>query len=323
MIDVARAIIREPDVANATAYRHRVNRLAATYVVAFSASVTGMVLLVWRGRLFVTLSQRSNVETLTIAFFLLLFAYLALLTARAAWGAFRIATFRLRALAVRDPGAVERRKIAALGSPRSDAAVALNLALERIDQPGEPFEIEVADDVAPVGRLRIDGVRVQHSAVHRDGSNNLLAFFVRQVAEVLRIDPDLLEIVQWKAIDEEGWHQYVATADAISNLGRRLGDNREPVWPHLKLTPEQCDEVGRRLSRLCPTIRDEAFLPQFEFEAEHKVPIIPEPLGIVSLQRRESRVDPLSSMTSVTAVVLLVVGIVIWFIVRPPWVPGA
>jgi hypothetical protein len=40
------------------------------------------------------------------------------------------------------------------------------------------------------------------------------------------------------------------------------------------------------------------------------------------LARREPRVDPLSSMGVSLAIVAIVVGVLIWFILRPPWVPG-
>ena len=50
--------IREPDVSDATHYRRRVNRLAFIYVALLLAAVVGFALLVWRGRFFVTLTQR-------------------------------------------------------------------------------------------------------------------------------------------------------------------------------------------------------------------------------------------------------------------------
>ena len=56
------------------AYVRRVHRLALAYVCLFFASLVGIFLLVWWGQFFVTLTQRSNVETLTIAFFIVLVA---------------------------------------------------------------------------------------------------------------------------------------------------------------------------------------------------------------------------------------------------------
>jgi len=282
--------------------------------------VAGIALLLVHGRLFVALSQRSNVETLTIAFFLLFFAYIALICARGAWGGLRIGVFRLAARLARDPKRVERQKIAALGRSRKRQAVAVNLLLERAGHPGEPFEVRVADDAGSVGTIRVDGARIEHHAAHREGSNDLLAYFVHQVSRVRGADPDELDVVRWKSIDDEGWYQYVAGVESMRMLGRRIGG--EPLWPRLTLSQAQCDELERRMGAICRAVREEAFLPQLEYEGEHKIPIIPEPLGIISLGRRERRVDPLSSMGVALVIVAAVVALIVWFIVRPPWVPG-
>jgi hypothetical protein len=319
-MDAARRIIREPDVSDPRHYRRRVAELAAVYVAMFTLSAAGIVLLLVYGRLFVTLSQRSNVETLTIAFFLLFFGYIALISARGAWGGLRIGAYRIAARLARNPRAVERRKIAALGASSSRQAVAVNLLIEREDRPGEPFELRVADESGCVGTIRVDGVRVEHRSGHREGSSEMLAYFVRQVSKVLGSDPEELEVVHWKAVDDEGWYQYVAGVESMRLLGRRLGG--DPLWPRLTLSQAQCDELERRMAAVCRAVREEAFLPQLEYEGEHKIPIIPEPLGIISIGRHERRVDPLSSMGLALVIVAAAIALIIWFIVRPPWVPG-
>lgn len=320
-MDAARTLIREPDVDSPREYRRRVLLLALIYVVLFTLCLVGVALLLLFGRFFVGLSQRSNVETLVIAFFLVLFGYLALLTARGAVGGLRVLGYRLRARLASDRDAIEHRKIGQLGPVRKGPAVAMNRALERSDRPGEPFDVVVRDQVGSVGRIRIEGVKLQHFDAFRSGSNDLLAFFTRQVCQVLKTDPDDLDVVVWGAIDEESWHQYVGVAESMRALGRRLGDGA-PIWPTMTLSPEQCGELERRLGEVCGAVREEAFLPQLEYEGEHKIPIIPEPLGIISLGRSERRVDPLASMGSALVVVALIVGLLIFFIVRPPWVPG-
>jgi hypothetical protein len=319
-MDAARRLIREPDVSDPRHYRRRVAELAAIYVAIFTLSTAGIVLLLLHGRLFVTLSQRSNVETLTIAFFLLFFGYIALITGRGAWGGLRIAAFRLAARFGCDPDRVERRKIAALGDASNRRAVAVNLLIEQAAHPGEPFEVRVADDAGSVGTIWIEGARIEHRAGHREGSNELLAYFVRQVSAVLGSDPEELDVVHWKAVDDEGWYQYVAGVESMRLLGRRLGG--APLWPRLTLSRAHCEELERRMSAICRAVRDEAFLPQLEYEGEHKIPIIPEPLGIISLGRHERRVDPLSSMGLALAIVAVAVALIVLFIVRPPWVPG-
>jgi hypothetical protein len=319
-MDAGRRLIREPDVSDPPHYRRRVSELGAIYVAIFVLSAAGIALLIGHGRLFVTLSQRSNVETLTIAFLLLFFGYIVSLSARGAWGGLRIGAYRLAARLTGDPKRIEQRKIAALGQSGKRQAVAINFLLEREGRPGEPFEVRLADAAGSVGNIRVDGARLEHRSGHREGSNELLAYFVRQVSSVLGLDPEELEIVQWKSVDDEGWYQYVATVDCMRRLARRLGG--APLWQRLALSAEQCDELERRMGAICRAVRDEAFLPQLEYEGEHKIPIIPEPLGIISIGRRERRVDPLSSMGLALVIVAAAIALIVWFIVRPPWVPG-
>ena len=102
-------------------------------------------------------------------------------------------------------------------------------------------------------------------------------------------------------------------------LGRKLGAQ---VWPAVRITDTARAALADDLAALAPALREEAFLPDWEFQGEHKLPIIPEPLGIISLSRAERRVDPLSSLTAALAVVLVVLGLLAYFIARPPWVPG-
>jgi hypothetical protein len=94
------------------------------------------------------------------------------------------------------------------------------------------------------------------------------------------------------------------------------------AWPTVVITEAQRESLENDLSALCPALRSEAFLPDWEFQGEHKLPIIPEPLGIISLSRKEKRVDPLSAMVAAVSIVAIVVALVIFFIVRPPWIPG-
>ena len=85
-MDAARTLIREPDVDSPRQYRRRVLLLAVIYIVLFTLCLVGIGLLLLFGCFFVGLSQRSNVEMLVIAFFLVLFGYLALITSRSTTG---------------------------------------------------------------------------------------------------------------------------------------------------------------------------------------------------------------------------------------------
>ena len=88
--DIARLVLEEPGVSDPAHYRRRVRRLAIVHFALFFLSLVGFALLIWQGELFVTLAQRTNVETLTITFLLLFFGYFAVVTAPGARGALRI-----------------------------------------------------------------------------------------------------------------------------------------------------------------------------------------------------------------------------------------
>src|SRR5690242_6212655 len=109
MANVIQQAIREPSTENAAHYAQRVHRLAAAYTALFAGSVLGLGLLLWQAQLYVTLAQRSNVETLTLAFFLLFFAYLAALSFAGARGACRILAFAVQVRGGADWSAVEQR----------------------------------------------------------------------------------------------------------------------------------------------------------------------------------------------------------------------
>jgi hypothetical protein len=315
-VDLVKHIVSEPGTDSPESYARRVRRLAALYVVLFASSLTGAVLLAWQGKHFVTLAQRSNVETLVILFFLVFFAYLAALSSRGAIGALRLATF-----AVRERAAAEKQKADALGPPRGEGpTVAVNALLERESAPGTSFTIPVADEHGPMGSLLIDGATIRHVLARRDGSVNLLAYFVRQVSLMLdeRHEEDI-DIVEWGSLDEDGLMKWSALTRFARALGDKLGAQ---LWPVHRLSDADCAELERRLSAICPALRSEGFLPAWEYSADHKLPVIPEPLGLVTLGRSEKRVDPLPSMAFATLVVVATVLLIAVFVIWPPWVPG-
>ncbi|HZX95865.1 MAG TPA: hypothetical protein VFE90_15190, partial [Myxococcales bacterium] len=86
-------VVSEPGAESAEGFARRVRILGATYLVLFCASCAGTVVVALHGKLFVTLAQRSNVETLTILFMLVFYTYLAAISARGAVGAVRIALY--------------------------------------------------------------------------------------------------------------------------------------------------------------------------------------------------------------------------------------
>jgi hypothetical protein len=319
MSQIERHFIREPGADTARDYALRVRRLAAAYTGLFVLSLAGMGVLVWRAQLFVTLAQRSNIETLTLAFLMVFFGYLATLSASGAWGTVQIVRHSLGG----DWDDRQRRKMRGLGqSSRQPTVAELNVVLERADQPAQPFDVLVADRMGRMGSLRIEGARLAYVADHRDGSNEILAYVERQVTRLLqrRGEPQEVNIVAWKKIDDEDAERYHGVVEFARNLERQLG--KGDLWPKVRLTVDDCEALELALSRICPALREEGYLPHWDYQAEHKLPIIPEPLGLISLSRTEQRVDPVSSMGCAVLVVIAMLGILVLFVVVPPWVPG-
>jgi hypothetical protein len=320
-VDPAKQVVAEPGARTASDFARRARRLALLHLALSAGALIGELLLFARGKVLVTLTQRSNVETLTLAFFVVFFAYVGLLGIRGAPGALRIARYALLARA-RGGDVAERAKHEALGPPRGEGpVVALNVILEREAAPSRPFELSVQDSAGSMGRIRVDGARVEHVPHRRSGSTNLLAYFAHQVQEIAGVGQRRdVDVVEWGTLDDEATHQYLALAEFGRNLGAALG--KEGLWPRVVLSAEDCDELERRLQAVCPALRDEGFLPHWEYQAEHKLPIVPEPLGLASLGRTEKRADPLPSLTALTVVVAIASALLAAVLLYPPWVPG-
>ena len=322
MSGLTRSLIREATADSAEQFARRVYVLAGSYVILFAASLVGIGLLVQWARTLVILSQRSNVETLTIVFFLVFYGYSALISARGALGALRIAYYALQS-SLRGAGTAEQAKSRALG-PRSrrPQSVALSLMLQKDGAGSEPFDLIVADDHGSMGRLRVDGVRLTFFQEHADGSMELFVFFEHQVADLLVGQPgvDDLAIVEWESIDDESLLEYLGLVQFARNLERSL--HTQETWPTLHLSEADCRELELRMSRICRALRNEGFLPKWEYSGDHKLPLIPEPLGLLSLGRTERRVDPVFSIMTAAAVVVLSVFVFALLIAVPPWVPG-
>jgi hypothetical protein len=324
-MDLAKVIIKEPEVCDAQHYAQRLRLLCGLYLGLFFLSIAGCIVLLWQGRLYVTITQRSNVETLTLAFFLVLFGYLATLSHSGALGAIRIGYHGLRGLRL-DPVTHERRKAAVLPPPQKGlpATVAMNLLVAHEDRPQAAFEIPIADQAGSMGRLRLDGARVEHLEARGKSSNDLFAYFaeqLRQVVEKRTGKPVNFDIVEWRSLDEEATEAYLSQASFAQRLARHLG--AEELWPTLTLMAADCLEIERRLAAICPALRYEIMLPTWEYAGEHKLPIIPEPLGLLSLSRSAKRVDPLTSMGAAVVTVLIAFVLLVLIIIHPPWVPGS
>jgi hypothetical protein len=314
MANLARMVISEPEIGDARHYAFRVKILSALYIAHFAACLVGCGLLLWQSKLFVTLAQRSNVETLTLAFFFVFFAYLATLTSRGAITGSQVLYHFWRGTT---PALPPR---AAHADPPT---VATSVAIEQAAAPLTPFELRIGQGETGMGCFRIDGARIAHCAAHGDCDNNAFAYLVGQIRTVVGRRtgaPVDVAIVEWKKLDEETAEKYLSMVTFAANLSRRL--DAGPLWPTLQLQPDECAEIERRLDEVARTLRLEALLPDWEYRGEHKLPIIPEPLGLLTLSVDERRVDPLTSMGAALVVVILALGVFAYMAIWPPWVPG-
>jgi hypothetical protein len=283
--------------------------------VLFCSSCAGVVALAVNGKLFVTLAQRSNVETLTVLFLLVFYAYLATLSAPGALGAVRIFFFAARRRYSRDVTAERGRQLQRLGKPGAGPWAAMSKVLERAD--GAALRFELRDEQGSHGSIEVEGARIAQREARGGGSADLLAYFVRQVADVAGEE---IAIVVWGQLDDDEGERYLAQVEFARALRRQLGAG--PLWPTVSLSAAQCDEIDRCLRRIAPALLEEALLPDWEYEAEHKLPVIPEPLGLVSLSRSAKRADPVATMGFATVMVLITLAVVVLFIFDKPWVPG-
>lgn len=320
MATFAQRAIREPEVQNVQQYRRRVRGLGLAYLGLFVFSLIGIVLILWQAQLLVTLSQRSNVETLTLAFLLVFFVYLVTLSAPGTFGLLRILFYNLRGGSWE---AVQQRKARALGTRGASVTAGANVILEVEGRPCEAFQLRVADSAGSQGMIVVDGASLTHETPVANGSSSLLAFFVELVnhrlkAHGARAD---VQIVQWGSLDDEETAKYLNLVRFSRNLERQLGANE--LWPKRVLTAEDCHDIERRLALVCASLRDEGFLPHWEYQGKHSLPLIPEPLGLISLSRTEKRVDPLSSMGCAVLIVAAVVIVLAVILLFPPWTPGA
>ncbi|HET7036934.1 MAG TPA: hypothetical protein VFI42_14715 [Thermomicrobiaceae bacterium] len=321
-VDIGRRFIREQSTATVAEYRRRVYRLAAIYLGLLVVTITTIAIIVVNSHFFVLLAQRSNVETAVLLFIIVLFAYLGAISAPGVWGALRIVYYDAPTWLGRDALAAERRKQQALRqtSGTSDS-VYLNQAIALRGQPDAPLVIPIADAAGSLGEVHIDGARMVHHTHVKVGSNSMFAFFSQRIEALVTSHPwDVpVEIVQWTTIDDEQALEYGSLVSFARNLQRQLQGG--PLWPTVELSQDDLDCLIEEASALCPALRNEGYLPDVEYRAEHKLPIIPEPLAFISLSRSEQRADPAASMGCALLMAFIILAVFAFLVLVPPWVP--
>ena len=333
-------------------YRRRVYLMAAVYVLLNVTALASIVLIVWQYRLFVTLSQRSNVETLTLAIILLLFAYLVFTTFGGFIGALKLVFYNLPlggggndAQAETGParkkqrgeeqtGAeeeplppgrrrVEERKHRALKPAKGrDTKAYFNVAFEAEESPDQPIRLAIEDAAGKLGDLVLDGAEMKIEAEKKGINNTLFEYVLNQIQDRVRQRaPELeLEIVAWSSVDDEAAAIYRSQVQAFRTLAGQL--EKGPIWPTEQLSAADIAFVQQRLRAIVPYLRDECFLPDVEYQAEYSIPIIPEPLGFIALRRTEQRADPVATMGCASLVTLGVLALLVIFLIFPPWLPS-
>jgi hypothetical protein len=315
---LAEKAIKEVVTRTPRRYDTRVRSLAIIYVVLNLVSLAIAITIVWRGQFFVTLSQRSNVETLTLAIILVLSIYYIVTTFKGLVGAVRIMV-----LNAGDRNR-EDRKHRALPPGKESKFVTFDQEIRLEGNPNQPIQWEVGDEAGKLGEVEVDGVKCTYYP-QKDGMNDTFFEFVAdQIEEALK-KRDLeakVQITQWSTIDEDQASSFHSMAQAFRNLENQLGAT-QPLWPTGLITQEDVEQIGVKIRELVPTLRNESLLPHLNYAVEYNVPILPEPLGMVRLTRRENRADPLISMGCAGIVMLFVMVVLTFIILLPPWVPSA
>ncbi len=319
---------------NERQYQRRVYLVAGIYLLLNVTALVSIAMIAWYYRFWVTTAQRSNVETLTFGLIVALFAYLVITTFRGGIGALRILFYHLPLPGAAPPqgknskqpavAPQEARKQAAL-KPQGDEEnkkAYYNIAFCPKDQPNEPIHIPVQDAAGSLGEIVLDGVEATFKAEKKGISNTVFEYLLNQLQDRIQAhDPEVqLQIVQWSSIDDEEAAQYHSQVQAFRTLAAQL--DKGPIWPTQELSRDDIAYVTARVQAIVPALRDETFLPDVEYSAEYSIPIIPEPLGFVSLRRTEQRADPVATMGCAALVALGIMAILVVFLIFPPWLPS-
>lgn len=297
--------------------KRRTDLLVTFHIVLSAAALLVLGLVVWRIQHLVTLTQRSNVETLVLAFIVVFLGYVLLTTYSATWGALRIVALRLFGGRDRGQRWIQRRANAQQKeTKRSYLDVLVRGPL------GDPIEIPLKDGVGPLGLVRIQRAEIACVQVPKDlplTTFQLIAKTLEQVGEPKDAQEER-HVVFWDAIDKESSAVYAAQTTAFDRLAKLNGEER--IWPELHVDDKGVARLGAVLEEALPLLRESLLMPDIEYSAEFSIPVIPEPFAFVQLRRSTQHADPVASLGCMTAVALVMFALIALVIVLPPWVPG-
>lgn len=296
--------------------RRRTNWLVAIHLVLAVAALAVIALVVWRIRLLITLAQRSNVETLVIAFVVIFLAYMLVTTGPSSIGALRLLGYR--AIGTESAQRALQRK--ARAGKKETMRSYLNLVVR--GPRGGDIEVPIQDRFGKLCTLRIHLAEVAFVDAPQELTHSTLQLVVKTLEEVGTLEgtDHQLKVIFWDSLEEGQAEAYASQVSAFDRLEQGLG--KEPLWPVLHVDADGVERLQEMLRKAAPLLRENLMLPDIEYSAEFAIPIIPEPFAFMRLTRRKEHADAVASMGCATIMALIFLAVISWLLVAPPWVPG-
>jgi hypothetical protein len=306
----------EAPATDPAALRRRTNWLIAIHLLLAAAAITVLALVAWRIRLLITLAQRSNVETLVIAFVVIFLAYILVTTAPATIGALRILGYRAMGIE-REQRSLQRK----VRSDRKETKRShMNLAVR--GPGGRDVEIPIQDRFGKICALKLHLTELAFEEAPEQLTHSVFQLVVEQLGKVGTLDgtEHQPKVIYWDSIDEGQAEAYAAQVGAFDRLEKALG--KEPLWPAVRIDKKGVDAIQEMLKEAAPTIRENLLIPDIEYSAEFAIPVVPEPFAFMQLRRKMDHADAVASMGCATIVAVVFLTAVAWVLINPPWVPG-
>lgn len=294
----------------------RTNWLVAIHLVLTAAAIAVLVLVIWRIRLLVTLAQRSNVETLVLAFVVIFLTYILITTGPASVGAVRLLAYR----ALGRERAQRRLQQKVRSDPKETKRSYLNVAVR--GPRGQDVEVPIGDRFGKICGLRLHDAEIAFVDAPKELTHSVVQLVARTLEDVGRLEgtDHGVKVIFWDSIDEGAAEAYASQVGAFRRLERAVGER--PLWPVLTLDAAGIEALEAMLREAAPSLREDLLLPDIEYSAEFSIPIIPEPFAFMQLTRRKEHADAVASMGCATLVALGFLGVIAWILIDPPWVPG-
>jgi hypothetical protein len=280
------------------------------------AAAAVLAILVWKAPLLVTLAQRSNVETLLLAFILVYVAYIFITTMPATIGGLRLVALRL----LGTDRAQRRLQKKVQRDKKTTSRSYMNVIVR--GPRDAPVEVPIADRFGKMGSLRLELAQIAFVDVPEELTHSTAQLVVKTLGKVAKLEGTELQpkVVYWDGLEEEAAHIYASEVGAFDRLERAL--DQKPLWPVARVDKEGIEELEKVMRGATQSLRESLLLPDVEYQAEFRIPVIPEPLALMQLSRRSQHADAVASMGCVSLVTIATLGLLVLLVVAPPWVPG-